>query len=300
MSITTRQNEPNSIDLLAAQRQLYTDAKRARRVRMLGSVGIAAASPFIVLFSDQAGKWLGAAAGAWIVLSRVVLRPAEQRRSALGAAAQEEFDTYVLGLPWNDSRRPRPSAHRISSATRRYFRRSNRGRRLALTDWYSDPQTAKPPYDVLLCQLANLSWSARLHGEWTNLMGAAIAIWIVLGVVVGQLEGLSLLDYLVALLLPSLPAAIDVLDAHDAHRRHVAKRDEAEARAAQLWEEGVSGRSTASIADCRLIQDAIWELREEPIVVPDWYYRLRRKAFEADMQSVSDRLIEEARRSGLA
>lgn len=300
MTIAARQNEPGNIDRMAAARQLYSRAKRAWTLRMLGSIGIAAASPFVALWAEHAGEWLGAIAGGWIVISRFLARPYEHSVATRAADIQEGFDVKVLEVPWNPALGAPPPVQLVVSAARRHFKRNADKRRAALADWYADTGTVTPPHDALMCQRANLGWSGRLHAEWATLLIIALVVWAVVGIVVGIVEEFSLSRYLVALLLPSLPALVDAIDVSEEHRRHVRRRAAAERTAHAEWDAAMAGTKPLVLADVRLIQDSIWQLRREPIRVPNWYYELRKGAFETDMRTSASTLLSEATQSGHA
>ncbi len=61
------------------------------------------AAPFFLWRWPAAGVVLGAAAGLWIFISRLLLIPLRDKRRLQGALAQEMFDCDVLGLEWSPS-----------------------------------------------------------------------------------------------------------------------------------------------------------------------------------------------------
>src|SRR4051794_23247686 len=100
--IPTKQNEPKQIQRLAAQRQLYSRAKSIFAVQMVVSAPVAIAWSLLVLRNPS----LKAAAAFWGVaatgLDLFWLNPWHKRLREQAAKVQEEFDCYVLELPWND------------------------------------------------------------------------------------------------------------------------------------------------------------------------------------------------------
>jgi hypothetical protein len=298
MGIRSRQNEPSSIELMAAQRQMYRRAKRAWLARVTGSTGLAMAAVPVALFAKDLGVQLGVAGFVWLVITRVVLRPYEGHQNKRAAAVQEQFDVYVLDLPPNKKFDP-PGALVTAAAARRHFARDDAERRAALTDWYGDPEATHRPYDVLMCQRANLDWSSRLHGEWTAILIVGVIAWVLIGTGASLVAGLTLSKYLVSVLVPAGPALVDGIDTVNSYRQHKDRRSAVEVRARKLWATGMTGAPPVTLADCRDLQDEIFELRRVEVWVPDWFYELRKTTYERDMQAATRALVQEARQHGL-
>lgn len=299
MSIFTRQNEPHSIDLMAAQRQLYSEAKRSWSFRLLGSTGIAAVAPVIVLTWDAAGVWITSVASLWLLTSRFVTRPHERVANGRGATVQEEFDTYVLDLPWNPACGERLRPQLRASATRRHFKRRAGERRAALEDWYPETGKLRHPYDALVCQQSNLAWTSQLHKEWTGMLVGFAVLLSALDIALCLHLEMSLAQYLLALAIPTVPALVDVADEWDLHRQRAELHSAADSDARARWAAAVDGSATVTIEDCRSVQDSIIRLRREPVLVPNRYYQMRKGAFETDMQSAALDLVEAGERAGL-
>lgn len=299
MSIATRQDEPHSIDLMAAQRQLYSEAKRCWALRLLGSIGIAAAAPIIVLAWDTAGPWLGAVAGMWLIAARFVFRPREQTSNDRAAMVQEEFDTYVLAIPWNPACGDHLQPQQRAAATRRHFSRHESERRAALQRWYPDTGALRRPYDTLVCQQSNLSWTSQLHTEWTVVLTGFAVLLVLLGAVLALQMGLSFGQWLLALFAPTLPAIVDVADEWELHRRRAELQGAADRDARARWTSAIEGTAEVSVQDCRNIQDSILRLRREPVLVPERFYSMRKRAFETDMQSAAQEFVDAGQHAGL-
>ena len=101
--IATRQNEDNSIAMLAAQRQLYRDAKKYNTVSVALSVWIPFALAVILLFISENTKWRYASYILSIVsmaFSFVIDKYIEEKKQ-LAAFIQQKFDVYVYEMPWD-------------------------------------------------------------------------------------------------------------------------------------------------------------------------------------------------------
>src|SRR5438034_9094825 len=100
-SIPTDQNADRQLERLAAQRQLYSDAKRIQFWHTILSVPIVVAWSFVVLACPK----LGVIAALWgIVLTFMDILTFTPWQSALknkAATIQELFDCDVLQIPWH-------------------------------------------------------------------------------------------------------------------------------------------------------------------------------------------------------
>lgn len=101
--IVTRQNEDNSIAILAAQRQLYRDAKKYNAVSVVLSVWIPFALAVIIWFIQENTEWRYASyilSMVSMVFSFVIDKYIEEKKQ-LAAFIQQKFDVYVYEMPWD-------------------------------------------------------------------------------------------------------------------------------------------------------------------------------------------------------
>jgi hypothetical protein len=106
--IAKSQNEPRQLQRLAAQRQLYSTAKRIFGIQLLLGGPIAIGWSLAVVASPEL-KGFAAVWGALVSFSDVLwLTPWQKRLRERAARIQEAFDCDVLQLPWNDIKTGKP------------------------------------------------------------------------------------------------------------------------------------------------------------------------------------------------
>lgn len=256
-----------------AARHFYGHAKRWQAIGSSLALLLALASPIVFFAAPSTGPLLGALAGAWVFVSRLAVVPLRDRCRQKGAVAQEMFDCDVLGLSWNDTIARPIAEEEIRSASK------DAGSLGSVGDWYAMTTDAPWPLSVLVCQRSNAVWARRQHSSYGSLLvGAAIA-WFAAGVVVALLAHASLAAYLTTIALPSLPA---LLDSSDLARSHFAA-----AKSRGALEETIDNLRTnlpRSPEPMRDVQDELFGLRRGEPLVPTWFYRLLRRAFEQDMR----------------
>ena len=103
MSIYIKQNSPENIKLLAAQRCLYQQAKTLQCWRTIGTVGLAAIAPFVMLVFPQSKMVMGMVGGLWLLVSKLIFEDIEAGKIKTAAKIQEQFDINLFDLPWNSA-----------------------------------------------------------------------------------------------------------------------------------------------------------------------------------------------------
>lgn len=142
--ISEAQNTERGQRFLRAQSRLYTEAKQIHDLR-LALVSIAAlVTAVVAVCLPDARAVVGAIGGIGLFAYSWLASEREKRRRREAASVQEEFDTFVFQLPWNDFAADHVSPTLIAEAAARY--RGDRTR-----DWYPDTAPVIRPLDVLIC-----------------------------------------------------------------------------------------------------------------------------------------------------
>ncbi len=292
--ICQRQNETRFREMLAAYSYRYRVASVYRRLRVTGTIALAALAPVFSVLWPQAAPTLGAVAALWLVLGRTLLDAAEQAHIDRAARIQEYFDTRLFGLPWNpDLGREELVCEDIATDARRGPRPDSD----RYQDWYDDDGATPWPLDVLLCQYQNAAWGRRNHQAYVPWLAAAGAAVFLLGLALAITRHMSVSTYLVQLLLPTSPALLDLALLARDHKRHATAKQRVEDDINNLLNRYLTGEQVTA-TDCRKIQDAIYQLRRTGPRIPHWFYRSQRqkdtRATAASIQQLRDRIKAEA------
>jgi hypothetical protein len=279
-AIRERQNYRSALSAARAFRRRYVLARRWRTLRFAGSALIGIAGIGLALFGPvSSAEYIGAIGAAWLLGSRIALRPNERRLQHDGALAQEVFDTDVFELPWNGARAGRrPAPEDIANWGRRESEEE-------LRDWYPDTDGARHPVDVLICQRAIVTWARQDHETYARLLrwlaggvGAAI-------VALALVLDLSLGEFLLRLGLPYLPLAFEMLDVADENSRLAELKLWLEENADSLFSAAVDGIAP-SLESCRQLQDEIFVSRRG-VGIPQWFYSVTRGGRQRNMEEVA-------------
>ncbi len=154
-AIFAAQNTQGARRRVAAQARLYSDAKRLWALRVAVVSVLAAASGAAALAAaDTARLGIGVGGGVLLLVLSIVGGDLERRKRHQAAAVQEEFDTNVFQLPWNDLDGARPSPTVIAQAAARYDGGRDK-------NWYPDMEGTHRPFDVLTARAATSAGARR-------------------------------------------------------------------------------------------------------------------------------------------
>jgi hypothetical protein len=282
--IMTNQNSDSSLRLLAAQRSMYSKAKRYLATRLTGMFVIATAAPIIGGFWPGLAVTCGAVSGLWLFVGRTYLASRQTRLIDQAAAVQEAFDVAIFGMPPVRGRENMPS---LEDITKLYDKAETRrqARLEKLRDWY--PSTsALPATAVAICQRANVSYSDSLLRTTLRVWRICILAWAVIAVALCFWLDVTLEAALLIVLLPILPAFLDWLEFSRAYdtAAHVRRTT------ANEIEEAVSSGQSIDPSHLLIWQERIYELRRSTPLVPDVIYWASRKANERAMKSTATQL----------
>jgi hypothetical protein len=271
MNIQERQNLPESLDKLAAQRLLYRRAKLVRNVAMLTvlCIAILALIGSVVQNKDFSYGVTVAALFTWF-LDQFFLKEAEAKNKKEAATIQEDFDCTVLDIPWPNHKRVKwPTRDRINQLALEANKNPEIVRKL--NDWYTP--SAIPEGEVnakIHCQRMNCWWDVDLRKRWRTVLAIAFWVFIMIAILFAVVSGITVAKFvaLVASGLRILAWGIGELKAQDSAIKNVQEIHEMLDKAGE--------KSKSSSSQIRCFQDEIFEHRRTNSPVPEWFFRRNR------------------------
>jgi hypothetical protein len=295
--IAKLQNEPRQLQRLAAQRQLYSTAKRIFGIQLVlgGPVAIGWSLAVVALpeLRDFAAAW-----GALVSFSDLLwLTPWQKRLRERAARIQEAFDCDVLQLPWNDIKVGKPpDPELIKEQTDKY--QNAHSLLPPLTYWYA-PVVGELPLEFgrVICQRANCWWDSKQRRRYAGWVIASVIAVVLLMVGLGFIGGLTVDKLFLAILLPLSPALILAVRQFLEQTEAANRLDKLKEHAETLWSDMFNGGSRTKLANkCRALQDEIFENRKRSPLVFDWIFRKLRSDYDAQMNHGAQELADEAKR----
>lgn len=292
-TLLQRQDEPDALRLLIAQKRMYSRAKRWLGVRWFGMLVIGLAAPIATVIWPQSAVVVGSIAGAWLFIGRTLLMVMQKKGTERAATVQEQFDLYVYEMPPGTPRPKLPSLEDISSAAGPDAELAAVATREKMLGWYVVSKDDLGAVAVAIAQRSNAAYSFRLLRTTGVVWSVVAALWMITLTVICVVAGLSLVTFLLGVALPLLPAFLDVVEyvfgiVRSARDREALYR-EIEARIGNQ-EESITGENL------RVWQESLFELRRDTPIVPDFIYRLLRNKNEAAMSAAAGQLGKRARK----
>lgn len=283
-SISTQQNLQSNLELLAAQRILYSEAKFWTRFRLWFSIAFLV-FPFLAewlpSFKDI-NNYFVLLSLIFLAISYLVIKPLEQQKINLAAKIQERFDYSLFSLPLDlipESKSFIDS--KFKNALDRYLKKHQLSSadqlisdELKLKDWYTLPDIEDNNSQALYCQKSNLLWDHDQRKFYMKffLWGAILMLSIPL--VIAFIVDMSVPDFVTKIAVYVLPALFLFLENYKNHKEIV---DQQAPRIISL-ERMLKNGDVVSNNFLIHTQDAIYNNRTKDTLVPDkLYWKLRDK-----------------------
>ncbi len=296
--ISQDQNTAKQLERLAAQRYLYSRAKRL----LTGQLFLDLVSPImlamIVALFPNFGIY--AALIAFIILvSDFSLESLQSSKREQAAGVQELFDCELLDLQCHDLiARNIPDTIEIMEAAEKYKRSDPTYQ--ALKDWYSPEVDALPLYLArLVCQRSNCLWDVQLRQKYLQWVGAVFFILCVIVITVALIRGLTVGNFLLVVVAPLLPAIGWIIRELRGQNEAIRRKDTLKRYAEELWTDALKKYAAVEEIErkSRALQDQIYSNRcSNPLILDAFYKRLLPKD-EAKMNRSAKELADEVLQS---
>lgn len=262
----------------------------AQRAVMTGgavSIVFAALGILVTIVPDLAAP-IAIGATTWAFVDFFVLERIARRANAAAALIQEQLDTWLYDLEWDDRIGQRPPSEDVNSWARKL-----KTPETDWVDWYPNVDGIPDPEAVLLCQRTNLVWDRRLRHRYAAILMIAATTWSFLGVGIGLAVDLSVRQLVLSWFVASAPALIRALRESRAHGEIASEKERLfEAVRAQLESPAVDEPSEEQLAssrfEARRVQSHLFALRLRTERVPTRLYHRYQAADEQDIARAVD------------
>ena len=295
--IPNNQNQEQRLNFLRAQRTYYLRAKRLQTAFLVFALVLPWASYFWGSNDREVRPLLALISIVVLLLDIGVATRLQRDWIKTAARIQEQFDTEVLELPWNQfvvGSKVDPES--IRSVTREPI---TSVQRKVLMDWY-EPCVGSAPLSLgrLICQRTNITYDMRVRKAYSWSCLAFALLLFTFFMVRGVHESLTLSTLLVDVIVPFVPLAAFVLREHRKQSDTVETLTTLKSEVEKLWANALKMPESAELAqDSRNLQDAIYRNRTSNPLVYDWVYWLSRKLNEDSARHAAETLVADARRS---
>lgn len=271
--IPSKQNAVHFIELLKAQRVAYSQCKTFQAFDIVGLL-IAILFPLLALKYPNSQNVINAFGVLWTI-AYLVTEVYRKNKTAQGAIIQEQFDTELYELEWNEILcKDKVSIDIIQQLSKKYKKND-------LTNWYSLKISNSLPKQiaVLLCQRINFSWEVTQRKAFVTFLTILVSIYYFIYIAIGFQNNIGFYDLLV-LLSPSISFLIYCVLNILSLQTHIKSKNETLKVIDKELDKYRQNRSLPTTQTSRQIQDLIFNDRARPEKIPDWYFRLNRNKNE--------------------
>jgi hypothetical protein len=302
-SIVKKENLQKNIERLAAQKEIYFQAKRlffwqffltVIMTVLLASTGLAL-SYFGYNIDWFRGTYGIVVALIDLLLINIFINHLRQK----AASIQELFDCDVLDLTWNKVLvGDKPMIEDIKYYSEKHLVRVKSFDKLK--NWYAEKiKEVDGVAAQLICQRSSFSYDYSIRKSFLYwIVGISTTIFILL-VLIALFMDVSSRSVVVTIFLPFLPILTFSVKLYNEHNTSIKNLESLKSHILGLWSAVLDGTATNQEITLRQIQDKIYLNRKSNSLIPERFYDFLRPRFEQQMYSCVDDLIQEYRDSKL-
>lgn len=263
--IRARQNEDKCIAMLAAQRQLYNNARVLNFVLISTSIILPFIFSFISAFTQN--RYVDSGSYILVIVALIIsfiMYKYINNQKELAAFIQQQFDIYVYTMPWNSKIFGKNKCLNQDIAKYSKSILNNNIKKQKLYDWYVIENDSKPLLEgIISCQRENYAWDIGLRKRFKM---ASIVVIVVLSIIILTIgiiynEGLLVVISRFAFIAPMLEWLLNTI-----------KRINQDIKCLNTLDELINNDSKKTMEDLQDIQKVIFEHRKGCYTIPNSIY----------------------------
>ncbi len=279
--ITIKQNLPEQIDKLSAQRYLYSRSKKFFYVRIFLSLIFAIIIPLLANRLQSQWYYVALVATLYLVIDIFILERCEELFKKNAAKIQESFDVEVFSLPWNDIVvGNKVDEEEVLKYSELYKKRNSVD---DLMNWYSqDISKLDILPAVAVCQRTNIYWDISLRKKifWALIIILIISVFVIF----------ALSKNPILVIFSVIPFCRVVAEYCISNHKTIKKIENLKSKI----ENGFNNLIQLNkINYLRTVQDEIFRHRESSAFVPDCFYKLNRDKQEKEMNYSAKHYVDQ-------
>lgn len=280
--IDIRQNEEKSIAMLAAQRQLYSDAKNYAYASIFLSLVIPFCISILLNFlNNKQGLQIASYAASIVsMVASLIMSSKVKHKKEMAAYIQQKFDVYVYQMPWDKHLFGKNK--NVDCEIVKYSEKitSNIEEKKRLLNWYTKPATQKPIHEgIISCQRENYLWDYELRRRTRNFGIGIVAILIILVFAIGILneESVTTLLWRLAFVVPMVQWSLEMVKSLNEDMQRLEK-----------LAEKINSSEDKDMEELQEIQRDLYEHRKDCYTIPDIIYNWFKKIDEKQARRVAN------------
>lgn len=262
--IRKRQNEENNIAYLAAQKQLYSDAKKWNRAVCVCSVILPFALSVLQIFNTHVHMYFYILSIVSWAVSGLIKRNVEEEKGK-AAYIQQKFDTNVYQMPWNKYLfdKDRNVSGIVAEKSEKILK--DELKKNELVNWYTVADNIGVNESILVCQRQNITWDIGLRKRYKTASIGIISVMIVIIFVISFICQENVF-WGMFFVLPLFQRERDIVEMLEKDIERLNKLDDM-----------VNSLEEKKMIDLQMIQREIYLHRKSCYAIPDFFYKWFKK-----------------------
>ena len=294
-SIPELQNSKLQIERLAAQRFIYSSAKRVQAFQLILAIPLTIALSILSVFVPSIAPWQ-AIYGLTVVLLESFLDAYQKNLRQQAAKIQELFDCDTLGLQWNELEIGfKPDVELVIESYNSFMQKG--GNLDKLSNWYPSVVGNLPIHLArLVCQRTSLRWDYQLR-RWFGKRALILSLTVIaLLFAISIWNQLSLENFILSALIPALPVFSWGLREFQKQTEVAGELERLKSHIEEFWEASITSRISIRQVESksRALQDEIYDLRRDNPLIFDTVYNYFRLRYEHIATKGAEEYVKEA------
>lgn len=302
-SIIERENLEKNIERLAAQKEMYFQAKRLFFLQFIVTVLITVlltVAGLVLAYFGNAMDW-NWVRGAYGILAAVLdvflLNHFISQLRQRAASIQELFDCDVLDLEWNKvCVGEKPSPEDIKKYADKHLKRVKSYDKLKT--WYAQSiDQVDGPAAKVICQRSNFSYDSSIRRSFQYWVAGISITTIVISLVMSLVLNASTRSLVAISFLPVLPMLTFLGKLIKEHNTSGKNLESLRSNISSLWTDVLGATARDVETTLRRVQDKIFLNRKSSPLIPEWFYDWQRPKLEQRMNYGVDELVEQYKKA---
>lgn len=287
-TIYQRQNEPGMIAAQKTARCLYRKAKLIACVNYIITISLAVLFAVLATFIDdeRVGYW-SFALSIIMFLANFAFDYFMQKIKALAAGMQQFFDMYVLGLDRTKKYISKgiPERQKRINVIAKYKDKDVGD----VSNWYDDYSGLSQNNQILKCQEQNIRWDGELRKRyiWVLIVLCVIEVLVIVAFTIhgsGVINGLAVAMWLFPVLKVAITAVVNLV-------KDIKRLDDI---SQNIYQAEAQSQNEEKLFECVCdLQHLIYEHRSQCCLIPDFFYKMFRKADETREDKIKEETLRE-------
>lgn len=295
MSINERQNNEINLKRLAAQRQLYSNAKILMGFQFaLSGIALIVFAVIGNIISKEYAVYVTVLAILCVLIDELFLTKKIENLRLIAGTIQEDFDCDVLQISINHIKNSHGSMLEIvQENSKKYL--SKYKNYDSLLNWYPGMDTADLKYGRIICQKTNCWWNQKLRARYSDFLIFSVVVVFIILLLISLVNGVTLNGFIMAVISPILPGGVLVYKIDRDNKKAIQNLNYMKNKLDETIEKLKSHYhyfDDELLYDIRLLQDIIYENRTVSPLIPDFFYSMYRNKYEEIAKESTEDLIK--------